>query len=339
MIKIVDRGSDLDYRDVVQRIDLRDLMAPGLRRQGDKPVKIPCVWHSESQASLTVYPDSAHCYGCGRHVTVLEWIALQEELDIETQFPDVIKVADEKYAGSIRVVPRPISEKELGAAWVPIPQDPALQYHARLGAKRAWYKARGLSDAMIDEFKLGHTGRAFSIPVWSANADLLTIRYRRDDALGDGGPKYWGTKGKNQVFLFNEKALTLASLKDRDFVAVVTEGELDAVRMWQEGFAAVSATNGARAFDQAFEPMFRLARLVVLCLDQDEAGRENAERIARIFKAKARDVTWDRDEGKDVTEYLQRHSADDLRALIEGARKKSVRYWDSRLRKGFWSGE
>jgi DNA primase len=152
------------------------------------------------------------------------------------------------------------------------------------------------------------------------------------------GAKYWGTKGRNSVYLFNEKVLEFASLKTSDFVVAITEGELDALRLVQEGFAAVSATNGAGAFDGAFLPMFRLARAIVVMYDQDDEGRRNADRVAKLFKSKAKVVHWDMNEGKDVTDFLKAHSISDLKKLIEKSPRGPVRYWGTQLRGGFWNG-
>jgi DNA primase len=337
-IKVVEGGSGVDYRDVVERIDLRDLIAPGRPRSGDKPVLVLCFMHGEKENSLAVYKDGLFCFGCHRRMSTLEYIALIEHLDIETQFQDVVAVAGEKYAGNVKVIPRPVEKREIAAVWGPMAPELALVYHGQLGEKRKWFKDRGLSDAVIGDAKLGYTGKAFSIPVWSRSGELMTIRYRRDDALIKEGAKYWGTKGRNSVYLFNEKALEFGPLKASDFVAYLTEGELDALRLWQEGLAAVSATNGVGAFDAAFVPMFRLARAVVVMYDQDEAGRENAARVAKLFKSKAKVVHWDMTEGKDVTEYLKGHDIVDLKRLVEESPKGPVRFWGSQLRGGFWNG-
>lgn len=334
VITVVD-GGGTDYRSVVQRIDLRDYLASGKKRNGDKPVLVPCFLHDEKKGSLAVYRDGAYCHGCHGRVSVLEWVAIQEGLDIEAEFPKVVQVAAEKYASG-SVVPRKIEKREIAAVWGPMEPDLALVYHSQLGAKREWFKKRGLSDEVIDQAKLGYTGRSFSIPVWDAEGRLQTIRYRRDDALTTEGAKYWGTKGRNSVYLFNAGALTFESLKAHDFAAVVTEGELDALRMVQEGYAAVSATNGAAALDESFLPMFKLAKLVYLVLDQDDVGRQNAVRLAKLLKSKARIVQWDPCEGKDVTEYLKTHSSEGLAVVMSTAKARSVRYWGGKLRGGYW---
>lgn len=338
-IEVVQGGGDhVDYHDVVSAIDLRALIAPGKPIRGDKPVTgIKCFMHHETQGSLAVFRDGCYCFGCGHRMTTLEWIAMQEGIDIESRFIDVVNVAAEKYAGMLKVLPRTLEKKEIAAVLEPMSPNLAMAYHSQLGSKRDWYRARGLSDIVIDEMQLGHTGRAFSIPVWSASGQLQTIRYRRDDALRSDGPKYWGTEGRNPVWLFNEKALSFTSLKPNDFVVAICEGELDALRLWQEGIAAVSATNGAGAFDEAFVPMFRLVRQVLVCLDQDEPGQENAVRVAKMFRSKAKIVKWDLQEGKDVTEYLKKHTVADWRGLITGAQRKVVRHWGTTLREGYWN--
>lgn len=339
-IKIVE-GDDfehVDYRDVVVRIDLRDLVASGKKRSGNRPAMIRCFRHDDEKPSLAVYRDSLHCFGCGLHMSVLEWVALQEGLDIGTQFRAVVDVASSRYAGDVAVAPRKIEKHEL-KAWEPMNPQHALFCHERLGSKRKWFLDRGIVDWVIDEEKFGYDVRAFTIPIWSVSGELLTIRYRRDDDSPDAyGPKYWGIAGRNNVCLVNEKALIGENLERMKGVVVLCEGELDAFVLWGKGISAVSVTNGAKAFDEGFLPVFELAEKIVCAYDMDDEGQEASLRIAKMFGRRGRVMTWAPELGKDVTDLMKNVGLEEVKRLIMSAQTpgRVNAYWKRRLKGGFW---
>ncbi|MBW2561149.1 MAG: hypothetical protein JRE40_09890, partial [Deltaproteobacteria bacterium] len=217
----------VDYKELVDRLDLRALAAPGKRISGEKPGVVRCLWHDDRHSSLAIYRDHLYCFGCGVHKGILDYLAEQENLDIERDFRGTIEVLAAKYGvASVAPVPSPRQEAPRKAS-LPLDATIAKRYHDRLGGKRQWYRDRGLSDKIIDGQLLGYDGRAFTIPVWHPSGELLTIRYRRDDSLGTGGPKYWGIEGRNETLLYNEGALVGSRY------VVVCEGELDTLILWQ----------------------------------------------------------------------------------------------------------
>lgn len=323
----------VDSKEITSRIDLRDLMVPGRAHRGRAPQLIRCLFHNEERPSMAVYQNGAHCFGCGKHISTLDWIALQEGLDIERDFTKVLEVAQSRYALGVSIIPRKIEKKQL-VAWEPMKQDLALKYHKLLGEARDWFRGRGISDWVIDEEKFGYTGRAFSIPVWNAKGELMTIRYRRDDSLDKEGQKYWGTDGRNSVILVNEKVLQADVLRE-DGVVVLCEGELDTFRVWSEKIPAVTVTNGAGSFDESFVGMFKLAEKVLVCMDMDDTGIENAVRVCKVFGSRGRVIMWNKEEGKDVTEYLLEHTVDEFRCLMKKAKRVGEidKYWSKKFEK------
>jgi len=316
-----------DYRELIDRLDLRALAAPGKRISGGKPVVIRCPYHDDRHNSLAIYKDHLHCFGCGKHLSTLDYLAEQENLDLNSDFRGTVEALAARY-GVVGAAPVPRPRQEAPRKSL-VPMDAAIakRYHDRLGAKRQWYRDRGLRDSIIDGQLLGHDGRAFTIPVWHPSGALLTIRYRRDDSLGTGGPKYWGIEGRNETLLYNEGALVGSRY------VVVCEGELDTLILWQEGIPAVSSTNGAGGMVSIWEKVssrFRCSRIII-AFDQDEAGRKEAVRFKRLICGNSRRslswtraviLNWDRRLGKDITEL---------------ARKKGIAYskeliWESEWR-------
>ncbi len=310
----------MDYKDVVAGIDLRVVLTPGKRFSGERPVMDHCRWHEDRRESLAIYRDHFHCFGCGAHKSTLEWIAEQEHVDIETDFKKVVEAAAARYGHGVSQPlppPRVIESKRL------LPLNPAVaqQHHATLGVKRRWYLNRGLTDKTIDSQLLGYDGRAYTIPVWHPSGQLLTIRFRRDDSLGTGGPKYWGTVGRNDTMLYNQVALHGAR------VVVISEGEFDCLLLWQEGVAAVSSTNGAKGMATIWprvKNLFRCERIII-ALDQDEAGRKAATELKAMVcgnnrrsldRNRAVILQWDASLGIDITDLVGKMGTEYLKKLI-----------------------
>lgn len=316
----------VDYRQLVDRLDLRTLAAPGKRISGEKPVMVRCPYHDDRHSSLGIWPDHLHCFGCGVHKSTLDYLAEEENLDIQGDFRGTVEALVAKY-GVAGTVPVPRTrQKEIPKA-SPLPLDASLarRCHDRLGEKRWWYRDRGLSDRIIDGQFLGHDGRAFTIPVWHPSGELLTLRYRRDDSLGGSGPKYWGIEGRNDTLLYNQGALAGSR------VVVITEGELDCLRLWQEGIPTVSSTNGAGGMVSIWEKVssrFNRAVRIIIAFDQDEGGRRPAREITRMINGRnSRSVSrtravmlrWDIRMGKDITELAWRKGMPYVRTLMEEA--------------------
>lgn len=198
----------------------------------------------------------------------------------------------------------------------PLPPAYADIYYRNLYKTRRhrleWLYARGLTDETIALAKLGHSGTHFTIPLFDANGNLLSLRFRKDDEYvpdededGKAFPKYSGMKGRNGLYLYGE---WLLSQRPYDFT-FVTEGELDALRLWQDGYPAVSATNGARQARNApilLRRLFPTVRRLLVATDGDGPGTEAAAAVSAEGQRLGFGVvrcSWF--VGKDITEYLK----------------------------------
>jgi DNA primase len=59
-----------------------------LKRSG-RFLAAPCPFHAERTPSFYVYPDHYHCFGCGAHGDVFDWLDLTAGLT----FPDALRIA------------------------------------------------------------------------------------------------------------------------------------------------------------------------------------------------------------------------------------------------------
>jgi DNA primase len=126
---------------------------------------------------------------------------------------------------------------------------------------------------------------------------IIFLQGRR---LDTGDPKYLHLKGR-QVPLYNTD--TLANLSKGDTV-YVCEGVFDAMILEQNGYKAV-AILGVNNFKDDMTTLFKGLK-VVLCLDNDKAGKEGIQTIAKTFLTKGQQVfTKELPDGvKDITDYF-----------------------------------
>jgi DNA primase len=254
------------------------------------PVKVRCVNpdHEDPNASMTVYADNIHCFGCGFH---------RNDYD---EALALLRAAGAKGNGKGKVhKSRPAKPPTLGVAQM---------YHRFLRESRtqrlSWLYARGLTDESIDMALLGHDGGRFTIPVFDANGKLVTIRFRNDDVYGEWA-KYSGWPGVNQTYLYGANWIDES---DNSFV-VLTEGELDALRLRQSGLCSCSVTNGA-GNSHAAPSLLSGMRLgagtrLVVATDQDSAGDSAAIQTAREAARLGFEVwRWEWWDAKDITEHL-----------------------------------
>ena len=299
---------------------------------GEMPIKVKCPdsihkarlnGKADKTQSLAVYPDHLHCYGCGLHVEHfrpdiegnLHPLAILLGIDNE----EAVAVQDRYNSDSLDAYRERAAEN---SKTTPLPTALAQIYNSVLmnGARQHrmdWLLARGLTTQTIGDFLIGHDGNRYTIPVFSGD-DLLAFRYRRDDEyLDDNYPKYSGMPGRNGQYLFPLDDIT-AEAQDTLFVC---EGELDAIRLWQEGLPAITITNGAgqvKKIPQMIVDLFGadLDKLV-FCTDMDEPGQiavlghtneqgkhiPGAAEMARDLGFQTYQLQWEG--AKDVTEAIQ----------------------------------
>jgi hypothetical protein len=292
MVTLRERFLDLDW-DAQKKYDFRQVF--------DKPLDGPsvdltanCIRHKDDSASLVIYSNGVYCFGCKAR-----WWPDEFLREIGPRGLD--------YSRGPRKLPAPkyipIALVQTYASWL-------LDSHYQ--GQLPWLLARGLTATTVIQNLIGHTGEAFSIPLME-NGIVRSIRYRRDDELaGEDRPKYWGTPGANQSMLYRPVLPKQYGYDNSKYGPILCEGELDALRLAQEGYQAVSLTNGCNAIKLEHAAQLRaLARSIgtnriTVCYDQDEPGRTGSQAAVSLLSASmtAYAVHWPLQQGKDVTEYL-----------------------------------
>lgn len=261
-----------------------------LTRNG--PTMARCIRpnHRDTNPSVIISEDHAWCFGCGSFWWPDQFVRELGERSLETS-----PVAH-KTQRPVRYIPK--SMVTTFNRWLNVEHSVHLD----------WLLARGLRlGDSINANLLGYNGTAYVIPIMDGDK-VQSLRFRRDDQWGDdldedSSPKYWGLPGLNKVTLYKPIVPDWVTLKSP--AIHLCEGELDALRLAQEGLIAWSLTNGCRTFGSEHIKEFQ-GYPVKVVYDQDEPGRTAARRISRMMDCQV--ITWPEVLGKDVTEFLQRWS-------------------------------
>jgi len=275
---------------------LKDIRWAFGRPTGSGPVATHCPLHEDSTPSCQVYPDHAFSFCCGTYFTAEEILAHSTaRLDELPSLDETSRAALNESAPP----PNPV----LVNAWRATLLTPSSPRFHRL----AWFKQRGLSLSTVQLHTLGHTGRYFSIPVFSKTGKLLGYRFRRDDEYCDPlSPKYTQPKG--------QPALLYRPNPGGRHVAI-TEGEFDALILAQLGVDAMTSTAGAQSLPAMFRG-WKFRRRVHVLTDQDEPGEDAYRKLKESLSGDVVRVHWSG--ANDVSEYLAPLSTTQRLAAITG---------------------
>jgi replicative DNA helicase len=116
--------------------------------------------------------------------------------------------------------------------------------------------------------------------------------------------------------------------RDKERKLYLVEGEIDALTLWQQGFAPVlSTTTGAGSFKsewydaiESYDP-----EQIVICYDSDVAGQKGADAHLKKFEEDNRTcLNVVLPDVKDANEYFLTHTKEDFEALISEAGEREI---------------
>lgn len=263
------------------------------RSDGEWPMRCPLPDHPDSNASASINFDKGlfHCQVCDRGSTV---DALRTELTgVVAPMATVTNISDRR------------STTAQGTAGAdPISETKVERFHASLmeqSDKLADFcERRGLTIETVERFKIGWESarKRYVIPVYDEHGAIRNLR--KYEPGGDPTMKSETDHG-------SPARLYPISQLDRDGTVFITEGELDALRLIQEGFIAVSGTGGAKTWPKNVGGQFKGCEVVVL-YDNDDAGRVGAEKVRSALAGHAASVKVCTDlsdePGGDVTDWF-----------------------------------
>jgi len=336
-----------------------------LKRRGKEYVAC-CPFHTENTPSFSVSPAKQfyHCFGCGAHGTVIDFMMQFERLE----FPDAV----ESLAAELSMaVPREESES---VNRKPTPYE-VLHTAARFYRQclrdnpRAieYLKSRGISGRTAAAFGIGYAPAGWHTLRKLAGAGerelidaglvirrddgqtydrfrdriMFPIRDRRGRVIAFGGrildqgePKYLNSP-ESTAF---DKGSTLYGLYDvlqadpRPSSLLLVEGYMDVVALAQHGVGNAVAALGTATTQAHLVQALRIAPEIVFCYDGDDAGREAAWRAAGSLMSVFRDGLEARflilPQGEDPDSIIRMEGAEAFRQRIETAPPLSTFLFD-----------
>ena len=121
------------------------------------------------------------------------------------------------------------------------------------------------------EWRWEKDGSTIEIPVHDKGGNYLFSKYRHLE----GKNKFTNDKGARP-------ALYCAHKVKNEETVVLSEGEPDCVRLWQEGIPAVTGTGGVKTFSVALAKLLK-GKEIIICLDTDEAGQSSIEKYYSVL--------------------------------------------------------
>jgi DNA primase len=197
--------------------------------------------------------------------------------------------------------------------------DFAHQYHRNLPERIRDYMRheRGIADAVIDRHLLGWNGSRITIPIYDRAGKLAFFKLAKDQDDRTDSPKMLATPRAHAELYGWERVLS------KPEQIIICEGEFDRLVLESRGFAAVTSTGGALTFRSEWAEALREIPTICVCFDNDDAGRQGAERVARLIPyAKVVQLPEDVGEGGDVTDFFVRlgRNREEFIRLLEAAR-------------------
>lgn len=171
---------------------------------------------------------------------------------------------------------------------------------------REYLHNRGLTDEIIDQYKLGY-GQFYrkqwiTIPIKDIYGNYSYFKLRQDPTLGNDKITYPKSGAKAQVF--DWRSLTY----DTDEL-VICEGEMDRLLLVSKGVNAVTSTHGAMTFKEEWVKKIKKGTKVYICFDNDDAGEKGSLKVAKFvekhgFETFIIKLPKEVENGGDVTDYF-----------------------------------
>ena len=237
---------------------------------GAEEVKVLCPFHNDTSpsASINIKKDLFHCWVCGIGYNEQQFLSKVNNISLSDAHKVVLKTNETTH-------------------------DWKLVEKAELWANPTFLKKvedLGLNSKIIDELHLGlvkdSKGRAYlGYPVFY-NGVLMDIR-RFNISKFEGVPKIMSNAGAEAGFIIPYDIW----VKSND-LTYIFEGEKKMALARTLGLNAITITGGANARPNDFVLNGFKDRDVVICYDNDDAGRQGANKVYDKIKSVAKSVKY-----------------------------------------------
>ena len=318
-----------------------------------------CPFHKEKTPSFSVSQSKGfyHCFGCGEHGDVIKFVEKYYNLDFQsaveklcTQYGITIeetsgpsdKKKDEYYEANKKaaryffdriskssnkgydyMTRRGISARTMqffGIGWSGDEWTGLTDKLLKEGVRKEVLLELGLSaeknGRVYDKFR----GRVI-FPIINVRGKVIGFGGR---ILEDGEPKYLNSP-ESAVYQKKYNLYGINRSKDamlREDFAILVEGYMDCVSLYQSGIENVAASCGTALTPEQAKLLKRYTKNVVLCYDSDSAGINAAFRGIDVLREAGMDVrVLNVDDGKDPDEYIKKNGKD---AFLDLMNRKAI---------------
>jgi DNA primase len=349
-------------RDAVDMVELVSAKTD-LRRVGSRFTGL-CPFHDERTPSFSVNAADKlfYCFGCQAKGDAIGFVEQAEGLD----FVDAVEMLADRYGVQLEREnddPRAEQERHHKKRLRSLLERAAGFYSAYLfdsteaRAAREYLAGRGLSEAILREFRIGYAPSAWDRMLVGAQKGgfrenelhdaglaqrgregrvydrfrgriMFPLADRRGQVLGFGaramgegrGPKYLNTS-ENEIFRKGQQlfGLHLAHTPAaKSERIVVVEGYTDVLALHQAGIRDSVAIMGTALTSLQMKLLSQTAGNVVLALDADRSGQEAMVRVAGAGGEAVLRVV-EMPEGKDPADLIAAGEADSFRERLDAA--------------------
>ncbi len=218
---------------------------------------------------------------------------------------------------------------EWGIGCAPDSWDALLNHLANLGYSHREIESAGLIKARKSSGYYDRFRDRLMIPIRDADGRVVGFAGR---AFGDAKPKYLNSP-ETEIFKKGELLYGLDRAKDaiaNEDQAIVAEGYMDIIALHSQGIKNAVASMGTALKASQIKQLIPLTKNLTLALDNDQAGQKATERAIATISSEFYDEGMNvrvlslPDGVKDSDEFLQSHSSEQYRELLQSARVAKI---------------
>lgn len=285
----------MDYEEAKKQIDIVRVVEQYTKlEKSGKHYKGLCPFHNEKTASFIVYPDtqSWYCYGsCATGGDVISFIQKKENLPFKYAFEKLCIENGINYDISGNVQENNLQDARYKKELKKAEDYTSFFTEAHNHIDETTYH-RGLNRETLDRFKIGYKHEWINpkapkapasprliIPI--SKGSYLARDTRSNAELTEQQQQFTKIKVGSQKEIFNG-----SSIKHASGCIFITEGELDALSIIQQGYNAV-ATGSTAYLNNLYETIKEINNrelVYYVYLDDDESGDRASEKLCEMLK-------------------------------------------------------